>query len=102
MKFQQIISKSFQVMLRTRQRTDRQTDRRTRRRLYAPPKFFGEHKKLLIAHTAELCFAFIAFFFQLVFPLPLNKTVLSHLQNMLEILKAFPSENDYNAKIHMS
>jgi len=28
--------------------TDGRTDGRTRRRLYAPPKFFGEHKKVLI------------------------------------------------------
>jgi len=26
-------------------RTDGRTDGQTRRRLYAPPKFFGEHKK---------------------------------------------------------
>jgi len=30
--------------VRTDERKDGRTDGRTRRRLYAPPKFFGEHK----------------------------------------------------------
>ena len=35
-------------MGRTRMgRTDGMTDGRTRRRLYAPPKFFGEHKNAI-------------------------------------------------------
>jgi len=41
-----------EVMGRTQMgRTDGRTDGRTRRRLYAPPKFFGEHKK---CHSGEV------------------------------------------------
>jgi hypothetical protein len=44
MKFKQIISKGFQVMLWKRQRTDRQT----RPPLLCSPKFFGEHKNVIL------------------------------------------------------
>ena len=34
--------------------TDGRTDGRTRRRLYAPPKFFGEHNKEALSSRAQI------------------------------------------------
>jgi hypothetical protein len=56
MKFKQIISKGFQVMLRTRQRTDRRKDGQTDKApniIMLPPKFFGEHKNWKLANGKE-------------------------------------------------
>jgi len=36
-----------------RKTVGRRTDGRTRRRLYAPPKFFGEHKKYFMSNPLK-------------------------------------------------
>jgi hypothetical protein len=60
-KFHVDTSCCFKIMSRTR-KADGRTDGRTRRRLYAPPKFFGEHKKCIILFVQGVYRTFLIIF----------------------------------------
>ena len=47
---------------RTDARTHGRTDARTKRRLYAPPKFFGEHKTVFKRWHLNMCWADLEFY----------------------------------------